>query len=277
MLLARQLLFWSSMSQCCLWVIICEILGGPAQKWIGILCNPENFQWWTVGREWWLSTPTCMSEQISFRMVIAILSPDLSHTPSELRLCHQRKTWWVNVLVCRSSIQGCTFSCGQLLMLKRKPGSAVTALPRLWPPPSSPLHSDDEVVQLFSCWVYGYTCSERTMESSNFLIIFAFLRIWCAGKRSTDFKAVSWWSLPVRGGWLLLGTKYFVTLHPVPFLLKGGSLHTCRRCVLSLLYYHIIYHIYEKKKRGTCFLRAIMTTVIQTGQSCFVEEHGLAQ
>lgn len=119
-------------------------------KRIGILCNPENFQWWMVCREWRLSTPTCMLEQIAFRTVLAILSPDVSHTPNELRFCHQRKTRWVNILVCRSSIQACTFSCGQPLMLRRKLGSAVTALPRLWPLPSSPLHSDKEVVQLFS-------------------------------------------------------------------------------------------------------------------------------
>lgn len=145
------------------------------------------------------------------------------------RFYSQRILCWVDVHICRPSVQGTCFTqdgtvnctCWEekracaMLILSHPPHP----LAHPWPLPSSPPHSKEEVVTVLISWVYSYMCARRTREYSDFLIIFPFLGSWCFGKGSMDFKAVFWWGLLVRVNLLLWGLSnlsFFIALSLFP-------------------------------------------------------------
>lgn len=160
-----------------------------------------------MGTEWPLSSLICVSGQIAFRMVVtAILSSlDLSYTPDELKTL-QPKNCCADGHICRSNVQGSP-SLGMAGLARLAEWTRWGVWELLWPPPSSPLPTKEEVVQFFSLWLPSYIWTTRTREYSNFLVITIFLGSWYIGKGRMDFKVFLWWRLLVRVEMPLLGTK----------------------------------------------------------------------
>lgn len=208
-----------------------------------------------MGRDWRLSIPMCISQQSAFRMVIKISSGSFIHT-DELKILQPKRSV-LSCSICRASDRDLLLSWWeiQLHLLRRKDRVCDACSPPSRPPPTSSLHSKEEFVQWCSYWLYSYRCAKKTRESlisSSFLL---FLGLGVLRREAWILKL----SFDGSFSWVICYSSL-----PCSFFPQGCSLHTCRRLVLSLLYYRIIYCIYEKL--GKCFLTAIMTTLKQTGQ-----------
>ena len=134
--------------------------------------------------------------------------------------------------------------------------------------PSSPLHSKEEVVQLFSHWVYSFMCASRTREYSNCLVTFPFLGSWCVGKQSMGFKVVLCGCLLARAHLPLWGLGHLSLFTALSLFPQGHfSTHLQDTCSFTSVLPHWLTAFILK--RDKYFLTASRTTQIQIGWSCF--------